>query len=265
MQHGLTLISNWLRLHQRRAQPKVRLICFPHAAGTPTFYQAWSKRLPDWIEVVSVHYPGRESRSAEPLVGEMTPLVAHIRDAMLPLLDLPFAMFGHSLGAAVAHEVTRQLEALHLVPIRLYVSGRRAPQFERMTTRYLHDDERLWKDVCRLGGTPEQLLNNATVRDVMLPILRNDYRLSETYLPKHTTPLRCPITAFVGDQDEEVTAEHAAGWSAFSATGFDLQVMSGGHFFLIRQWAELLSRLVQGLGALQADVEHTAATVSQRP
>ena len=250
----------WLRLHNRRADPRVRLICFPHAGGTPTFYQSWSKRLPDWIEVISVHYPGREARIDEPLICEMAPLVAQVRDALIPVVDMPFAMFGHSLGAALAHEVARQLECLHRVPLRLFVSGRRAPQFERITNRYLYDDDKLWRDVCKLGGTPEQLHNDLALRALVLPVLRNDYRLSETYVPTHVTPLHCPITAFVGSQDGEVAPEHAAGWSAFSAEGFELHVMSGGHFYLVRQWADLLRRIVERLTSARAERQHAAAS-----
>lgn len=243
----LNTADRWFRFHQPREGAKLRLICFPHAGGSPSLYQPWSRCLPSWIEVVSVQYPGHEIRAREPLIDDMATLVAPICEVLRATLDRPFALFGHSLGAAVAHEVAKLLQRESLIPVRLYVSARRAPQYERRTQRYLYDDNRLWSEVCTLGGTPEALQSDPLARAVVLPVLRNDYRLSETYLPDPATPLFCPVTAFVGDGDAEVTPQHARGWQAVSPQGFSLHVLQGGHFYLIPRRADLLRLLLEDL------------------
>jgi pyochelin biosynthesis protein PchC len=243
----------WLHCHRSTTERRVTLFCFPHAGGAPGFFQSWGRRLPPWIDIFSIHYPGRETRLQEPLIDDMSTLVGQIVGPLKRFVDGPFALFGHSVGAAIAHEVTRLLEIEHISPLRLFVSGRRGPQHERLTSRYCEDEEKLWIDVCRLGGTPEQLYRNEYVRAVMIPILRNDYRLSETYLPADLRRLLCPVTALTGDEDAEVTQEQAQAWRAVSSREFKLHVFSGGHFYLVRRSAEVLQIITQELESLLFD------------
>jgi pyochelin biosynthesis protein PchC len=242
----------WLQYHRESPASRLSLFCFPHAGGAPSFFQSWSRRLPDWINVVSVHYPGRESRLNEPLIADMQTLVNQICTALRPVSATPFAFFGHSVGAAIAHEVIKRLEREKVTSVRLFVSGRRAPQHERITSRFRDGEEKFWNDVFRLGGTPETFIQNTAMRALMLPILRNDYCLSETYLPADLRVLRCPVSALVGDQDAEVTPQQADSWSAVSGGPFNLHIFSGGHFYLIRRSAEVLRIIVSELEAYGA-------------
>ncbi len=243
----------WLHCHRSTAESRVTLFCFPHAGGAPSFFQFWGRKLPPWIDIFSIHYPGRETRLLEPLIDDMSTLVGQIVGPLKRCIDGPFALFGHSVGAAVAHEVTRRLETENLSPLRLFVSGRRGPPHERLTSRYREDEEKLWSDVCRLGGTPEHLYQNEAVRAIMIPILRNDYRLSETYLPADLRRLGCPVTALTGDEDAEVTQEHAQAWQAVSSRGFKLHVFKGGHFYLVRRSTEVLHVITQELESVLFD------------
>ncbi|MGW0593044.1 thioesterase II family protein [Streptosporangium sp. NPDC002607] len=69
------------------------------------FYRPWAALLPPEIELWGIQYPGREDRFEDPPVDRMDELVTAVTDALVPLLDRPYALFGHSMSSAVAWEV----------------------------------------------------------------------------------------------------------------------------------------------------------------
>ena len=240
--------STWMRSLQAVASPRMTLVCFPHAGGTSAAYQPWSPYFPADIALTSIVYPGREARVFEPLIDSMDILVSHVSEAVRRELHCPIALFGHSLGAAIAHEVACRLwDDYGIAPAHLFVSGRCPPVHEKLGARHLGDDQALWDEVRRLGGTREAVLEYAELRDFLLPIVRNDYRLSETYLPAQRAPLPCPITAFVGDEDTEVSVEQTAAWRQCSGGEFSLQVFHGGHFYLIPRREALIEAILRVL------------------
>ncbi|MFF7230854.1 alpha/beta fold hydrolase [Streptomyces sioyaensis] len=222
-----------LRRPRPQRDPAVRLLCLPHAGGSTSLYRAWSGLLPPAIEPVLVCPPGREDRLDEPLPQDMDELVEGLAEAAAGLLDRPWAVFGHSMGATVGHElVLRLLKEGHRAPEHLFVSAREAPQYHRGGTVHLLDEEALSAELVRLGGTPPELLEMPEVRQLVLPVVRGDYRLIETYQASPSGPVPCPLTALMGAQDDEVTAEEAAGWKRWTTGPFQLLTFPGGHFYL---------------------------------
>ena len=112
-------------------RPRLRLVCFPHAGGTPAAFRGWADRLPPEVELLIACYPGRHNRFADPLWTRMEPLADEAAAALLRLPDVPTALFGHSMGAAVAYEAAVRLQAAGRPPLRLFVSGHPAPHRER--------------------------------------------------------------------------------------------------------------------------------------
>ena len=240
--------STWLRTLKAAASPRMALICFPHAGGTSAAYQPWARYFPADIALTSIVYPGREARVFEPLIDSMNILVQHVSEAVRSALDCPIALFGHSLGAAIAYEVACRLrDDCGVLPAHLFVSGRCPPVHQKPGARHLGDDQALWDELRRLGGTREAVLEYAELKDFLLPIVRNDYRLSETYLPPQRAPLPCPITAFVGDEDTEVSVEQAEAWRQCGCGDFSLHVFRGGHFYLIPRREALIEELLRVL------------------
>lgn len=241
----------WLRLIRPGglrpvAEPWIRLVCFPHAGGSAQFFRPWRAELPPDVELYAVQYPGRLDRSAERSVDDMAELAEAVTTAILPLTDRPVALFGHSLGSAVAYEVARRLcTRPDAAPARLFVSGRPGPGRQRRTTRHLATDDVLWAETGRLGGTDAAMLRDAELREVFLPVLRSDYRLAETYRPADGPPLPCPISVLVSSGDTEVTPDEARAWSACTTAGFTIRVFSGDHFYLGPRRAEVADEVVR--------------------
>ncbi|MER5599764.1 alpha/beta fold hydrolase [Streptomyces sp. NPDC002265] len=231
----------WIRRFHPRPDSRVRLVCLPHAGGSASFYFPMSRSMPDSVEVLCVQYPGRQDRRSEPLLDSVPALADKIYDVLRPWTDRPIALFGHSMGASLAYEITRRLEQEQgVVPAALVASGRRAPSAHRDETVHLRDDDGLVAEMRGLSGTNPQLLGDEEVLRMILPAIRADYRAAETYVWEPGPPLRCPVTCLVGDDDPKVTVEEAAAWSGHTDGPFTLKVFPGGHFFLAQHQKEIV-------------------------
>jgi pyochelin biosynthetic protein PchC len=239
----------WLRRYVARPDAALKLVCLPHAGGAASFFRSWALLLPPSVELLAVQYPGREDRLLEPHLDEMERLADAVAGAIAPVLDRPVALFGHSMGAAVAYEVAQRLEERSGEPLaHLFVSGHVAPDSLRKRSKHLASDDVLWNELRRLNGTKEDVLEQRELRSLVLPYLRSDYRLSETYRPGPPRPLRCPITVLLGDRDPEVTVDEAAGWTKATTAGCELLVFPGGdHFYLVPEQAATIAALVRRL------------------
>ncbi|MFI9645166.1 thioesterase II family protein [Streptomyces sp. NPDC052040] len=238
----------WVRRPRPQARPAMRLLCLPHAGGSTSLYRLWKDLLPPEVEPVLVCPPGREDRLDDPLPDGIPELVADLGPAVVPLLDRPWAVFGHSMGATVAHELVLWLiEQGHPAPEHLFVSAREAPQHHHGGSVHLLDDDTLAAELIRLGGTAPELLAMPEVRQLVLPAVRGDYRLIETYAAAPAGPVPCPLTALVGAADTELTAEEAAGWEKWTTGPFQLLSFPGGHFYLSESPHALVDVVCRGL------------------
>jgi medium-chain acyl-[acyl-carrier-protein] hydrolase len=241
--------TNWLTCFQPDAHPQIRLFCFPYAGAGASIFSAWTKLLPQSIELCVVKLPGRESRFKEPLFYQLSSLIKDLVSALCPYLDLPFVFFGHSVGALICFELTRQLRQQNLpLPLHLLVSGRRAPQLpERFAPIYNLPEPEFIEELRHFNGTPESLLENQDFMKFFFPILRADLAIDETYIYTAEEPFDCSITTFGGFKDYRVNLEELSAWEKQTSHSFRLQMFSGDHFFLNQEKDALLKAISETL------------------
>ncbi len=213
---------------------KIRLFCFPYAGGTSLIFRTWGKALGPSVAVCAAHLPGRERRLNEKPYTSAQSLVEAAAEAIIPHLDLPFAFFGHSMGAVISFELARQLRRLDLPPpAHIFLSGRGAPQLGvQESVTYNLPEKEFAEDLRRLNGTPREVLEHQELMQLMIPLLRADFEVCQTYRYTQEPALDSPITAFGGLYDYEVSGEMVAAWREQTTRSFRLCMMPGDHFFV---------------------------------
>ncbi len=228
----------------------VRLFCLPHAGGGSRVFRPWISALAPAVAVCPVLLPAREQRWREPPVAVMAELVEPLCQAIGGLADRPFALFGHSMGAAIAHAVAVRLhgrpEAAR--PWHLFVSGRPAPWLlPRVYAAHRLPDQDFLARLRLLNGTPAEVLAEPALLAALLPVLRSDFAVSENYHVAATPRLDLPVTAFGGRTDPLAEPDELLAWRSATTGPFALRVFPGDHFYLTSAPAALLAAITGAL------------------
>ncbi len=242
-----TSFNSWVQCYRPNPGAGMRLFCFPYAGGSARIYRSWARHLPPFVEVCPVQLPGRDGRIAEPPLSELARLVPECGKALRPYFDRPFAFFGHSMGALLAFELAHHLQAEYgLRPEHLFASGRSAPHRGRKE-RHIYDlpTDELIEELRELKGTPPEVLEHPELLNLMLPLLRADFALSDTYTYTERSPLSCALTGLGGLRDAEVSREHLEAWRELTSGSFTLRMFPGDHFFIHSDEALLLDALAR--------------------
>jgi medium-chain acyl-[acyl-carrier-protein] hydrolase len=249
MATGMQTATPWLPRFKPRTEAALRLFCFPYAGGSTAIYRQWANSFPSAIEVCPVQLPGRGERLGEPFKTRLNSLVKELAAAISPYLDKPFAFFGHSMGAIIGFELARELRrAASLKPEHLFISARQAPQLpvDEPITYDLPETEFL-QEVHRLNGTPKEVLEHSELMQMMIPLLRADFEVVETYTYTPGAPLECPVTVFGGLQDFEVKREQLEAWREQTSDAFSLRMLPGDHFFVHTAHLLIIRVIIQEL------------------
>ena len=238
----------WLVRPAPHPDAALRLFCFPYAGGGSAIYHYWPKGLPSTIEVCALRLPGRETRISETPFTRLTSLTHALSDVLLPDLDRPFAFFGHSLGGLISFELVNVLrQQQRPLPVHLYISASRPPQLAPTTAVHQLPTPDFIDHLRGLLGTPEEVLNNQDMMQLLLPCIRADFAMSETYTYTPQAALDCPITAFGGWQDHLVDHDAINAWRAHTHGRFKLLMLAGGHFYIHSERSTLLELLAREL------------------
>ncbi|AOS63696.1 thioesterase II family protein [Actinoalloteichus hymeniacidonis] len=243
----------WLRRPAAQTGASIRLICLPHAGGAASSFRPWQHLLQPEIEPVTMQYPGREDRFGDRLIDTMDVLVAEIVDVLETMLTQPYALFGHSMGSAVAYEIAVEARRRGLrAPVRLIASGRPSPHHAVISDVHRQDDASLAAELVRLGGTPREVMADDELRAAVLRYVRNDYRLIETYRPSVVEPLSCPVSVLIGSGDPECGEPAATTWRSTTSEAVSVVVFEGDHFFLVPQRSRVAAVIGRELGFAEA-------------
>ncbi|BBB02237.1 putative thioesterase [Actinacidiphila reveromycinica] len=247
--------NQWCRRYVPAQAPTARLVCLPHAGGSAPYFRPVSLALGKEFDVVAVQYPGRQDRRSEPPITEMSVLADRVAEILAAEDDLPLTLFGHSLGAILAFEVARRLEAGGRPPARIVASGRRGPSTHRDEALHRLDDAGLIAELRAGEGTVSVLLEDEELMRAALPALRADYQVAELYGCDPSVTVSSPITVLTGDNDPKTTLDEARTWEAHTTGGFEFEVYPGGHFFLSQHIAPIIALLRGHLSGRSAPVQ----------
>jgi medium-chain acyl-[acyl-carrier-protein] hydrolase len=224
----MTHVQNPYQLKQ------LRLFAFPYAGGSSNIYHDLKSYLPAEVDFCPVELPGRGRRLTEPLCENMACLVEDVSQQIKGQLDLPFAFFGYSMGSLLAYELAVRFQKEGETPVALYVAASRAPHLPRrdLDIGDLSDDEALIAKLRQLNGTPEEVWQNPELLEIVLPILRADFSVVSRYTYEPAAPLSCPVIAFGGERDLDVSEEALLEWERHSNGSFRHYIYPGDHFFI---------------------------------
>lgn len=241
--------SSWISQKQLNPNAGLRLFCFPYAGGAAAIYHHWHKSFPQAIEVCPVQLPGHGERLKDAPFTQIKPLVDATAEALLPFFDKPFAFFGHSMGALIGYELSQFLRREQApAPTHLFVSGHSAPHLRnRGVVSYNLPHDEFIEELRRLKGTPQEVLDHPELMELMVPLLRADFEICETYSFSHEPPLDLPMTAFGGIADVEVPQEKMESWREHTRESFSLHMLPGDHFFIHTAQPDIIRIVVREL------------------
>jgi len=224
------------------------LFCFHHAGGSASVYRYWVERDPR-VAVVPVELPGKATRMSEQWIDDFSLLVRSLADNIHLLAHgVPVVLYGHSMGAALAYQCAAHLqETYHHVPLAVVVAARQAPgEVVEGEYRSCMGLAALREELVKVGGTPPEILADEALMEVLLPSVRRDYALHESFCHASTV-LRCPILALAGSEDPTVTPQMMEKWSQYTSASFMLKTVPGGHFFPVDCGISFLEDLVDDI------------------
>jgi medium-chain acyl-[acyl-carrier-protein] hydrolase len=241
--------TSWISCVKTQPSACMRLFCIPYAGAGASVYFPWLEQtIPD-VEIYAIQLPGRERRISEVPFSQLSPLVTELSEAIRPYLTGSFAFFGHSMGALISFELVRALRRRYgITPLHLFVSAQPAPQLPNPEPALCHlSDAEFLKELQKLNGTPSEVLTNKELMQLVLPTLRADFALTETYQYLSDPPFDCPISVFGGEDDLNIRTEHLDAWRHQTMSAFQLEIFKGDHFYLHAQREALLNVIVERL------------------
>lgn len=228
---------------------KIKLFCFPHAGGSSIIFQKWESYFPPHIELCPVELAGRGRRISEPLYQSINDAVGDVFRIIKPQIQAnAYAIFGHSMGAVIAYELARRIRKEKISPpLHLFFSGKEAPHIRKPEGRMFHryPEQRFKEEVMKLGGTDFDIFSNPKLLDLILPVLKNDFVITETYVYKEPIePFALDFTLFIG-RDDDLSTDDVTGWLEHTRGICTIHYFPGDHFFIHKQTARVVE-LIKG-------------------
>ncbi|UCG70212.1 MAG: thioesterase [Thermoplasmata archaeon] len=227
----------WFYVPKPNCKAKLKLFCFPYAGGTAEIYYAWPYDLPEEIEMLAIHYPGHIPRSNERLFTRISKLVEAISGEIVRYTDKSYAFFGHSMGALVAYELSRRFASEgRKMPEYLFLSARRAPHIPVIHPHMHKLTKEEWISVMRcFNMVPEEVIKNMKLLEKILPVIKADFEMVETWqFDAQTPPLDIPVCVFGGINDNLAPKKDIEAWEKMTRKKFNAYFFPEKHFFIMK-------------------------------
>jgi medium-chain acyl-[acyl-carrier-protein] hydrolase len=226
--------KSWVVRQPPRPRARLRLFCFPHAGGNAWSYRGWSSLLPEEMEVCAVQLPGHGNRVRETPLRDFAALFDRLTAALQPELTGRVALFGHSMGALMVFELARWMRDRGMAePVHVFVSGHNAPQLpDVMDVSPESSDEAIIDQLRQLNCMPELLLRSDELMRLVLPVMRADLAICESYVYRADRPLHCPLTVMGGLRDPRTDRTGLEAWGCHTEGPRAVRLFPGDHFFL---------------------------------
>jgi medium-chain acyl-[acyl-carrier-protein] hydrolase len=239
--------SNCFRLNSQ-STIKRRIICITHSGSYASQYAVWEKYLPNDVECVIYERPGSGTRLNEEFCLNWEILIRDAVQSIAPYLDLPYILFGHSLGGSIAFEVAKELEKSNKkLPAYVALGDREAPNFQADKLRHHLSDEEFGQMLIADYGMAKELVESPEIMEFFLPMLKHDFWLADTYYEQYgsdTYKIKSNITVFRPDESNDLLESQLA-WQNFSTGEFKLITIQGDHFFVFKHAEDFMQKLVQ--------------------
>jgi surfactin synthase thioesterase subunit len=226
--------SHWFVVPRSNPEARIRLFCFPYAGGGVDTFIEWHRTLHPLVELIAVQPPGRGRRRGEAPHRTMDALLADLWPRILPMLDRPYFLFGHSMGSRVAYELASRLrDASARLPTHFIASGSRAPHLPSRE-RDNHDlpDAEFVESLRELNGTPEEILGNPELMALLMPLLRADFEIAELHHADPDIPFSFGASILGGTADAHVLQDELNAWQAHFRRPVRVEMCEGGHLFV---------------------------------
>lgn len=225
----------WIKYGNKNPDAKIRLFCLPYAGASASIYNKWQNEFGKLIEVQPIQLPGRENRYEEKYDTNVKDLVQNISVGIEQFLDKPFAIFGHSMGAILAYELSCEIYKRYAKKLTaLFVSACRCPEQMSDYKPIIHNlpDDEFFKAVQGYNGIHPEFLQSKEFIQYFIPILRNDFKTVETYTYEKKSQLECPIIAYCGINDSNILTDQVIKWQDYTSDKFSYKIFEGDHFFI---------------------------------
>jgi len=220
------------------------LFCLHYSGGSSTIFREWNTFFPDWITIRPIELPGRGIGLADPLISDPEEAIETLTQTIVNSVERPWALFGHSLGAALGYRVCMRLQETDIAPLAFFPAGGYPPTIDDPAPRRAHlTDKQLIEEIRSLGGTPEEVLENNELMQLLIPMIRSDFLLNDSIKKlKSNSKITCPVQVFAATEDKEVPLVTVNQWQDACEKEIDINIIEGNHFFVHDERAVLIMR-----------------------
>lgn len=234
---------------------KVRILFLPYAGGSASVYQSWISQLSPGVEAILIQLPGRANRYGEKLIPNMPTLVSQLGESIAEVTDLPYIIFGHSMGSRIGYQLIDFLKKKgHPLPAHFIASGSKAPHQKRHKAgSYLLPEKEFIQEIKRLNATPQEILDNKELLKIFINILRADFEVADYQSNIPNVKINIPFTLLFGLLDEEVSLDDIVEWELHFEKNNNVILFNGGHFFIDSHQSKVISEINKICNSLERE------------